>query len=227
MDTRRYKFKNILIVHSNPIDDKITSNHLKTIFEFFSKIPDVKITSTNVEEVDMGGAYEIFLNSKQKKAISSSSREVANTPIIINEEPNALKFSETEKVKEAELILFVFPLIFCSSPSRVTAWLELVLDESFAFNVEKNLFYANGLLKGKSAGIISNIDAHSSDFGFKGKYVLTVEEMIEHLTHGTLAFSGFTVFPTFNVFNEEAIEVGSDPLLLHLKSLEELSPLYN
>lgn len=226
MDIRRLKFKNILVVYSNPIKDEVTTIHIKTILEFFSKFPEIKLVLTDVEEVDMGSAYEIFLNSKLK-ATSSSSREVANTPIIMNEESNTLKFSETEKVKEADLILFVFPLIFCSSPSRITAWLELVLDESFAFNVEKNLFYANGLLKGKSAGIISNIKAQSSEFGFKGKYVLTVEEMIEHLTHGTLAFSGFTVFPTFNVFNDESKNSGSDALISHLKSLEELSPLYN
>ncbi|XP_051919972.1 NAD(P)H dehydrogenase [quinone] 1 [Hippocampus zosterae] len=98
--------------------------------------------------------------------------------------------AEQRKVKEAELIIFQFPLYWFSVPAIMKGWMDRVLTQGFAFSLEK--MYNNGIFKDKKAMLSFTTGAIESMFrpdGINGDINVTLWP----LQNGTLHFCGFQV----------------------------------
>ncbi|XP_054627818.1 NAD(P)H dehydrogenase [quinone] 1 [Dunckerocampus dactyliophorus] len=98
--------------------------------------------------------------------------------------------AEQRKVKEAELIIFQFPLYWFSVPAIMKGWMDRVLTQGFAFSLEK--MYNNGIFKDKKAMLSFTTGATESMFrpdGINGDINVTLWP----LQNGTLHFCGFQV----------------------------------
>ncbi|CAJ1050097.1 NAD(P)H dehydrogenase 1 [Morone saxatilis] [Xyrichtys novacula] len=97
---------------------------------------------------------------------------------------------EQKKVKEAELIIFQFPLYWFSVPAIMKGWMDRVLTQGFAFSLER--MYNNGIFKDKKAMLSFTTGATESMFrpdGINGDINVTLWP----LQNGTLHFCGFQV----------------------------------
>uniref|UniRef100_UPI0025AE52BB NAD(P)H dehydrogenase [quinone] 1 isoform X2 n=1 Tax=Doryrhamphus excisus TaxID=161450 RepID=UPI0025AE52BB len=98
--------------------------------------------------------------------------------------------AEQQKVKEAELIIFQFPLYWFSVPAIMKGWMDRVLAQGFAFSLEK--MYNHGVFKDKKAMLSFTTGATESMFrpdGINGDINVTLWP----LQNGTLHFCGFQV----------------------------------
>ncbi|XP_076594876.1 NAD(P)H dehydrogenase [quinone] 1 [Chaetodon auriga] len=98
---------------------------------------------------------------------------------------------EQQKVKEAELIIFQFPLYWFSVPAIMKGWMDRVLTQGFAFSLKK--MYNNGIFKDKKAMLSFTTGATQTMFrpdGINGDINVTLWP----LQNGTLHFCGFQVF---------------------------------
>ncbi|XP_070821112.1 NAD(P)H dehydrogenase [quinone] 1 [Chaetodon trifascialis] len=99
--------------------------------------------------------------------------------------------AEQQKVQEAELIIFQFPLYWFSVPAIMKGWMDRVLTQGFAFSLQK--MYNNGIFKNKKAMLSFTTGATQTMFrpdGINGDINVTLWP----LQNGTLHFCGFQVF---------------------------------
>lgn len=97
---------------------------------------------------------------------------------------------EHEKVKEADLVIFQFPLYWFSVPAIMKGWFDRVLTQGFAFSLEN--MYDNGVFKDKKAMLSFTTGAGQSMFqpdGVNGD----INVLLWPLQNGTLHFCGFQV----------------------------------
>ncbi|KAJ0001753.1 hypothetical protein NQD34_001549 [Periophthalmus magnuspinnatus] len=99
---------------------------------------------------------------------------------------------EQQKVQEADLIIFQFPLYWFSVPAIMKGWIDRVLIGGFAFSLEK--MYDSGVFKDKKAMLSFTTGAMESMFrpeGINGDINVTLWP----LQNGVLHFCGFQVLP--------------------------------
>ncbi|KAL1007766.1 hypothetical protein UPYG_G00091360 [Umbra pygmaea] len=98
--------------------------------------------------------------------------------------------AEHQKVKEAELIIFQFPMYWFSVPAILKGWIDRVLTQGFAFTLQN--LYDNGIFKNKKAMLSFTTGAIQSMFcpdGLHGDINVTLWP----LQNGVLHFCGFQV----------------------------------
>lgn len=98
--------------------------------------------------------------------------------------------AEHQKVEEAELIIFQFPLYWFSVPAVMKGWMDRVFSQGFAFSLEK--MYDNGIFKDKKAMLSFTTGAMETMFrpdGINGDINVTLWP----LQNGILHFCGFQV----------------------------------
>ncbi|XP_029903764.1 NAD(P)H dehydrogenase [quinone] 1 [Myripristis murdjan] len=98
--------------------------------------------------------------------------------------------AEQNKIKEADLVIFQFPLYWFSVPAIMKGWMDRVLTQGFAFSLEK--MYNNGVFKDKKAMLSFSTGAMPTMFrpdGINGDINVTLWP----LQNGILHFCGFQV----------------------------------
>ncbi|XP_019218027.1 NAD(P)H dehydrogenase [quinone] 1-like [Oreochromis niloticus] len=96
---------------------------------------------------------------------------------------------EQEKLKEADLVIFQFPMYWASVPAVMKGWMDRVL--GFAYAQEKR--YSEGIFKDKKAMLSFTTDCPESvysDTGINGDINVTLWP----LQNGILNYCGFQVF---------------------------------
>nr|XP_024659269.1 NAD(P)H dehydrogenase [quinone] 1 isoform X1 [Maylandia zebra]XP_024659270.1 NAD(P)H dehydrogenase [quinone] 1 isoform X2 [Maylandia zebra] len=96
---------------------------------------------------------------------------------------------EQEKLKEADLVIFQFPMYWSSVPAIMKGWMDRVL--GFAYAQEKR--YSEGIFKDKKAMLSFTTDCPESvysDTGINGDINVTLWP----LQNGILNYCGFQVF---------------------------------
>jgi NAD(P)H dehydrogenase (quinone) len=107
--------------------------------------------------------------------------------------------AEIQKVRESDMVLFVFPLWWGSAPAILKGWFDRVLAMGVAW--DGGQMYQNGLMKGKSA-MLAVSAGHPSEFYQEGGiHQLTMPQALHHINHMTLAFCGFNVHESYVVPN--------------------------
>ncbi|XP_056607884.1 NAD(P)H dehydrogenase [quinone] 1 [Triplophysa dalaica] len=97
---------------------------------------------------------------------------------------------EQNKVKQAELVIFQFPLYWFSMPAIMKGWIDRVLTHGFAYTLQR--MYANGLLKGKKAMLSITTGGMESMYlpdGLNGD----INVSLWPIQSGVLHFCGFEV----------------------------------
>ncbi|KAJ8249183.1 hypothetical protein GJAV_G00232060 [Gymnothorax javanicus] len=98
---------------------------------------------------------------------------------------------EQKKVKEADLIIFQFPLYWFGLPAILKGWIDRVFTKGFAFTTTGDM-YSKGYLKGKKAMLSFTTGSRESMFssiGIHGDMNITLWP----IQHGILYFCGFQV----------------------------------
>ncbi|KAF7212209.1 NAD(P)H dehydrogenase [quinone] 1 [Nothobranchius furzeri] len=97
---------------------------------------------------------------------------------------------EQDKVKQADLIIFQFPMYWFSVPAILKGWIDRVLTQGFAFSLQN--MYSNGIFRGKKAMLsftTGSTQSMCSPDGINGD----INVVLWPLQNGTLNFCGFQV----------------------------------
>jgi NAD(P)H dehydrogenase (quinone) len=94
---------------------------------------------------------------------------------------------EMEKVKWADLIIFQFPIFFTAMPAIMKGWIDRVLAPGFGFNPITNSAYDTGLLKGKSAMLVTTAGSPKETYSEEGAHG-DLNKHLESITHCVFEF---------------------------------------
>jgi NAD(P)H dehydrogenase (quinone) len=106
---------------------------------------------------------------------------------------------EIEKIQQANLLLFIFPVWWFSAPALMKGWFDRVLAMGVAWDGGR--IYENGLLRGKQAMLIASAGGPAVYYKKEGRHRATVNEILHPINHGTLAFCGLNVHEPFVALN--------------------------
>lgn len=115
---------------------------------------------------------------------------------------------EIEKIGQASLIIFVFPIWWFSVPAILKGWFDRVLAMGVAW--DSGRIYENGLLRGKHAMIVASAGGPADYYRRDGRHKGSVNDILHPVNHGTLAFCGLNIHEPFVALNV----LGSDPQTL-------------
>lgn len=110
--------------------------------------------------------------------------------------------SEMNKVSQADLIIFHFPLWWGSVPAILKGWFDRIFAMGFAWNADAR--YNNGLLRGKRALLVAAAGDPASYYSAEGMHRASVEQHLYPLAHNTLAFCGLDVLKSVVILNTTA-----------------------
>ncbi len=106
---------------------------------------------------------------------------------------------EIEKLRAADLVLFIAPFWWMGVPAIMKGWFDRVLAMGVAWDGGK--FYENGLMRGKQAMMVL-ASGHPTDyFQPSGLHKATINQMLHPINFGTLAFCGFNVHEPYVAMN--------------------------
>ncbi|XP_055964512.1 ribosyldihydronicotinamide dehydrogenase [quinone]-like [Sorex fumeus] len=98
--------------------------------------------------------------------------------------------AEQEKLLEADLVIFQFPLYWYSLPAILKGWMDRVFCQGFAFNFPK--YFESGLLKGKRAVLSITTGGPANTYSKTGSRG-DIRCYLWPIQHGTLHFCGFQI----------------------------------
>lgn len=103
---------------------------------------------------------------------------------------------ELEMLREADLVVFQFPLWWSSVPAILKGWFDRVL--SFAHAADTEGLSRPPLVRGKKAMLVTTLEAPEEVYA--GENQGGVQSLLAPITENTLTYAGMTVLPTFFVF---------------------------
>lgn len=104
---------------------------------------------------------------------------------------------EQEYLVNTDYLVLVFPLWWSTVPAILKGWMDKSFYSGVAWDVEGYQLFENGKLKGKKALCVTTTGSPIDLYTETGPHKMTVEERLEHLTYGSLAFTGLKIYPTF------------------------------
>ena len=245
-NNNKKQINKILIVYSNPLENKQVKSTYNTVINYYKNNDNnIDIAITDINSLDFNQDICISRQSTNKDTNSSNGNTLNNNNnnnnnIIqqeVDNQTNNLKIKEKNKVRASDLLLFIFPIMYNSCPAKLKYWFENIFEENFAYSLEKNRLYSTGLLKNKYASMICITEEDNSNYGVKGKYILSIEEIMEHISHGVLAFTGLSVLtPLYyfvnlenikNYINKNELHINELIITNYLKDLNSLKAIYN
>ena len=114
---------------------------------------------------------------------------------------------EIEKIKAADMVLFITPIWWFSVPAILKGWFDRVLAMGVTWNSGK--IYENGLLRGKQAMLIAAAGGPAEYYQESGRHKATPLQILHPINHGTLAFCGFDVHEPFVALNVLGMGIAS------------------
>ncbi len=123
--------------------------------------------------------------------------------------------NEQESVRQADLLVFIYPIWWLQQPAILKGWMDRVLTHGFAYKVTEQGMI-EGLLKGKSAIVITTSGANEQNMKENG----VLDAINTCMVNGTLGFCGFTNIEHKNLF--EVPTAGDDK---RKQMLQEVSKL--
>jgi NAD(P)H dehydrogenase (quinone) len=130
---------------------------------------------------------------------------------------------EIDKITWADLMIFQFPIWWSYMPAILKGWIDRVLVQGFVVDLREGRVYDRGLLKGKSAMIVTTCGG-SEEMYSKGGIHGDLREHLSIITHNIFEFTGMTTLPPFIVYNVPAMtkEEGGKQLDRYRQVLEML-----
>lgn len=136
--------------------------------------------------------------------------------------------AELDKLLAADLLIFNFPMFWCSVPAILKGWIDRVLVSGVCYGGLR--FYDRGGLSGKRALLSFTLGAQPHMFADEQAIHGELEPMLRHLQRGTLAYAGLSVLPPFAAYHVPYITPQARSSILadyreHLELLDRLEPL--
>jgi NAD(P)H dehydrogenase (quinone) len=103
--------------------------------------------------------------------------------------------SEIQKVRAAELLVFITPIWWFSVPGILKGWFDRVLAMGVAWDGGK--IYEQGLMRDKQAMIVASAGGPPEYYREDGRHKATAVQILHPINHGTLAFCGMNVHEPF------------------------------
>lgn len=134
---------------------------------------------------------------------------------------------EISKLVWCDLLIFNFPVYWCSTPAILKGWIDRVLISGLTYGGKR--FYDRGGLVGKRAMVSATIGGQPHMFNENGIHG-SLDNMLRHVLQGTLAYTGMSVLPSFvawhvpYISDEERADV-LDDYRRRLQALDEQKPL--
>lgn len=134
---------------------------------------------------------------------------------------------ELDKLLEADLLIFNFPIYWFSLPAIMKGWIDRVLVSGVCYGGKR--FYDQGGLVGKKAMLAMTIGGQHHMLVNGGVHG-DLNDMLRPILRGTLAYTGMQVLPSFVAhhvpyISHEARVALLDQYRQHLRSLDELQPM--
>mmetsp|Transcript_20151 Transcript_20151/g.20944 ORF Transcript_20151/g.20944 Transcript_20151/m.20944 type:complete len:234 (-) Transcript_20151:3-704(-) len=194
----------ILIIYSNPENDPRAKKLLDLTLKYYKK-EKTETKKLDVDQLEYQKTLHIPEDNNSPSKDNSDNSIKNNLSLFAN---NIFTLSDKDKevsldlIRSSNLTIFIFPLIWSSCPSRLKVWMEICYNEGLGFN-DRNYIYSNGHMKGKNSVVFCSNSNNKEDYGYKGKFILSLDETLEHFTHGVLALYGYSVLPTFSVYQNQ------------------------
>jgi NAD(P)H dehydrogenase (quinone) len=106
---------------------------------------------------------------------------------------------EIEKIQQASIILFIFPMWWYGVPAIMKGWFDRVLAMGVAWDTGR--IYENGLLRGKQAMLITSAGGPAEFFKKEGRHKANVNDILHPIHHTTLGFCGLNIHEPFVAFD--------------------------
>jgi len=132
-----------------------------------------------------GGHFNYMMEQKH-----AANLDLAFSPDILG---------EIQKLKAADIVLFITPLWWSSVPAILKGWFDRVMAMGVAW--DSGRFYEKGLLRGKQAMFIVSAGHPAPYYTTTGKHRVTPQQVLHTFNHETLAFCGFDVHEPFIALN--------------------------
>ena len=132
-----------------------------------------------------GGHFNYMLEQKH-----AANLDLAFSPDILG---------EIQKLKAAEMVLFVAPIWWFGVPAILKGWFDRVLAMGVAWDGGK--IYEKGLLRGKQTMLVAAAGHPAEYYRPDGRHKATASQILHPINHGTLAFCGFNVHEPFVALN--------------------------
>ncbi|MDC3958934.1 NAD(P)H-dependent oxidoreductase [Polyangium jinanense] len=116
--------------------------------------------------------------------------------------------AEQEKLAAADAVIFQFPLWWFSMPAILKGWVDRVFAYGLAYgykNAGNQYRYGDGGFAGKRALLSTTVGGPAIDYSPRGING-PLEDLLFHITHGTLFFAGMTVLPTHAIYAVDRLE---------------------
>lgn len=102
---------------------------------------------------------------------------------------------EIEKMKAADLTIFVAPMWWYSVPAILKGWFDRVLAMGVAW--DSGRIFEQGLMRGKQVMLVLAAGGPAEFFEAGGRLKATAGQLLHPINHGTLAYCGFNVHEPF------------------------------
>lgn len=112
--------------------------------------------------------------------------------------------AEQEKIRQADLIIFQFPLWWYAVPAILKGWADRVLANGFAFD-DKHMF-ETGLLRGKHAMLSFTTGGTAEELLADRKHTGTIDEFMRPFAGGVLKFTGMNVLLPFVAYAPASLD---------------------
>ncbi|MFM0341802.1 NAD(P)H-dependent oxidoreductase [Paraburkholderia fungorum] len=133
---------------------------------------------------------------------------------------------ELEKLLACDLVIFSFPLFWCSMPAIMKGWIDRVFVSGRIYGGLR--FYDRGGMRGKRALLAYTCGGRDFMFDSNGVHG-DMDLMMRHVLRGTLGYAGFDVLPSFVAYHVPYLAQREREKLLesyrdYLTKLDELEP---
>lgn len=134
---------------------------------------------------------------------------------------------ELEKLLACDLLIFSFPLFWCSVPAILKGWIDRVFVSGKIYGGQR--FYDRGGMRGRRALLAYSCGGRDYMFAPHGVHG-EMDLMLRHMLRGTLGYAGFEVLPSFVAYHVPYITPEARRAILesydaYLKNLNQLPPL--
>lgn len=124
---------------------------------------------------------------------------------------------QMQLLKEADLVVFSFPLFWSSPPAILKGWFERVLSKGFAWSDYSH--YETGMLRKKQALLLVETNEPKEAYAAEGLQKISLTDTLWPVLHNTLGYCGMDVYEPFAIYS--ASEMGDSVRSAELQKLTE------
>jgi len=184
----------VLIVHAHENPDSFSSALLKTAqATLIEKNYEVNVSNLYTQKFNpIAGKHDFTKVSEAKHYKYALEQFHAHqNDLFINE----IKI-EKDKLVEADVLIFNFPLWWFGLPAILKGWVDRVLSYGFAYGGDYGI-YEKGRFQGKKALMSITTGSPSAFYTKEGVHGRTLDDILRNTQEGILGLVGYEMLPPF------------------------------